>query len=198
MAEDTPQMEKLLGDYGGRGRNRNRLAIANQPVTVNKSSGTKAGLIDLNRLEHHMAQSTPTNKQIKEAVEAEVTKRMAALNLRQPPVAQINQMNAVGAAQKNTTASIKNLEVQVGQIAQQLSQRAPGSLPSSTVLNPRDHGNVNAVVTRSQKMNESQSSKLQKGESESSPTLVEVELEVRSTNNEDDVEALKKQEEPIA
>ncbi|MCI74861.1 hypothetical protein A2U01_0096125, partial [Trifolium medium] len=39
MAEDNlppPLVERLLGDYGGRGRNRNRLAIANQPVTVNK------------------------------------------------------------------------------------------------------------------------------------------------------------------
>ncbi|GAU10111.1 hypothetical protein TSUD_423820, partial [Trifolium subterraneum] len=75
----------------------NEAVAANEQMELyDRSSGTKAGLIDLNRLEHHMAQSTLTNKQIKEAVEAEVTKRMAALNLRQPLVAQINQMNAVG------------------------------------------------------------------------------------------------------
>jgi hypothetical protein len=101
------------------------------------------------------------------------------------------------AAQKNTTASIKNLEIQVGQIAQQLSQRAPGSLPSDIVLNPRDRGNVNFVVTRSQKVNESQSSKVKKGGSESSPTLIEVDVEVRSIEKENDVEVLENKEEPI-
>jgi hypothetical protein len=41
--------------------------------------------------------------------------------------------------QKNTTASLKNLEVQLGQIAHQLaSSRTPGSLPSETVQNPRN------------------------------------------------------------
>ncbi|XP_050897999.1 uncharacterized protein LOC127104902 [Lathyrus oleraceus] len=50
---------------------------------------------------------------------------------------------------KNTTASIKNLEVQMGQIAQQLANaQAPGGLPSSTVINPRDNQGVKAVVTR--------------------------------------------------
>ncbi|KAK2396375.1 hypothetical protein QL285_058032 [Trifolium repens] len=101
------------------------------------------------------------------------------------------------AAQKNTTTSIKNLEIQVGQIAQQLSQRAPGSLPSDIVLNPRDRGNVNFVVTRSQKVNESQSSKVKKGGSESSPTLIEVDVEVRSIEKENDVEVLENKEEPI-
>jgi hypothetical protein len=101
------------------------------------------------------------------------------------------------AAQKNTTASIKNLEIQVGQIAQQLSQRAPRSLPSDTVLNPRDCGNVNAVLTRSQKVGESQSPKVKKGGSESSPTLIEVDVKVRSNEKENDVEVLENKEEPI-
>ncbi|CAJ2634893.1 unnamed protein product [Trifolium pratense] len=39
MADDNPPpppVERLLGDYGARDRNRNRLTITNQPVTVNK------------------------------------------------------------------------------------------------------------------------------------------------------------------
>ena len=51
--------------------------------------------------------------------------------------------------QKNTTASLKNLEVQLGQIAQQLaSSRTPGSLPSETVQNPRNQENINTVTTK--------------------------------------------------
>lgn len=54
--------------------------------------------------------------------------------------------------QRNTTSSIKNLEVQVGQIAEQLSMQAQGTLPSATVPNPRNHENVNVFTTRSQKV----------------------------------------------
>ncbi|XP_050896715.1 uncharacterized protein LOC127103505 [Lathyrus oleraceus] len=58
--------------------------------------------------------------------------------------------------QKNTTTSIKNLEVQMGQIAQQLasSSQAQGALPSATVTNPREHNNVSTVTTRSGKSDE--------------------------------------------
>ena len=37
-----------------------------------------------------------------------------------------------------TQASVKKLEVQVGQIAESLSERSQGSLPSNTKKNPRD------------------------------------------------------------
>src|SRR4051812_10377397 len=46
---------------------------------------------------------------------------------------------------RNTTASIKNLEVQVGQIAQHLTIRAQGNFPSATVKNPKDQEKINAV-----------------------------------------------------
>ncbi|XP_050919646.1 uncharacterized protein LOC127137206 [Lathyrus oleraceus] len=49
-------------------------------------------------------------------------------------------------------ASIKNLEVQIGQITQQIaSSRTPGSLPSEIIQNPRNPKNVNVVTTRSKK-----------------------------------------------
>ncbi|XP_050915014.1 uncharacterized protein LOC127129961 [Lathyrus oleraceus] len=45
--------------------------------------------------------------------------------------------------QRNTTTSIKNLEIQMGQIAQQLvGSQAPGTQPSGTMINPREHNNV--------------------------------------------------------
>jgi len=51
------------------------------------------------------------------------------------------------AALCNNTASLYNLENQVGQIAKSLSERHQGSLPSNTETNPREH--VNAITLRS-------------------------------------------------
>ena len=49
----------------------------------------------------------------------------------------------------NQVASIRNLEVQVGQIANLLSSKQQGSLPSNTEMNPREQ--VNAIVLGSGK-----------------------------------------------
>ncbi|GKG36751.1 hypothetical protein Tco_0446924 [Tanacetum coccineum] len=43
------------------------------------------------------------------------------------------------AAIRNQGASIKALEIQIGQISKVLQERGSGSLPSSTETNPRDH-----------------------------------------------------------
>ncbi|XP_058775386.1 uncharacterized protein LOC131649651 [Vicia villosa] len=77
---------------------------------------------------------------------------------------------------KNTNASIRNLEVQVGQIAQHLSLHAQSTLPSSTVINPKNQENVNAVTTRSKKIPESE-----KHDETDDNMVVEVDLEVRET-----------------
>ncbi|XP_049414712.1 uncharacterized protein LOC125877468 [Solanum stenotomum] len=50
---------------------------------------------------------------------------------------------------ENQSASIRNLEKQVGQIANQISERTPGTLPSDTVRNPKY---LKAVTLRSGKM----------------------------------------------
>ena len=54
--------------------------------------------------------------------------------------------------QQETKASIRNLEVQMGQMAVTLSQiqaRESGKLPSQTIVNPRE--NANAITLRSGK-----------------------------------------------
>nr|KYP37352.1 hypothetical protein KK1_041445 [Cajanus cajan] len=51
--------------------------------------------------------------------------------------------------QKNTNASIKNLEVQVGQLAKQLADQQSGSFSTNTKTNPKEHCKV--VSTRSGK-----------------------------------------------
>jgi hypothetical protein len=66
------------------------VALNEQMEMYDRTGGTRSGLIDLNQLEHRNAQNILTNKQIQEAVSAEVTKRMAAINLSQPLVAQVN------------------------------------------------------------------------------------------------------------
>src|SRR3954464_3993421 len=40
---------------------------------------------------------------------------------------------------KNQEASIKNIEMQIGQLTNLLTARAPGALPSDTEKNPREH-----------------------------------------------------------
>lgn len=63
----------------------------------------------------------------------------------------------------------------MGQIAQQLAgSQAPGTLPSGTVINRREHNNVSAVVTRGGKSAENFENK-QVEEDE----LLEVDLEIR-------------------
>jgi hypothetical protein len=71
------------------------VALNEQMEMYDRTGGTRSGLIDLNQLEHKNAQNILTSKQIQEAVSAEVTKRMAAINLSQPLVASVNQMNTV-------------------------------------------------------------------------------------------------------
>ncbi|XP_058786629.1 uncharacterized protein LOC131661193 [Vicia villosa] len=75
---------------------------------------------------------------------------------------------------RNTNASIKNLELQLGQIAQQItSSQAPSALPSATMTNPREHNNVSAVTTRSGKATEVLEKRV-----EEEDTLLEMDLEI--------------------
>ncbi|XP_019256514.1 PREDICTED: uncharacterized protein LOC109234930 [Nicotiana attenuata] len=56
-------------------------------------------------------------------------------------------LDAHGAAIKELGTSLRNLERQVGQIANILSERIPGTLPADTKKNPKE--TVNAVTLRS-------------------------------------------------
>ena len=51
------------------------------------------------------------------------------------------------ARMKNQEASIKNIETQIGQLTNLLTNRAPGALPSDTEKNPREQ--ANAITLRS-------------------------------------------------
>ncbi|XP_050895560.1 uncharacterized protein LOC127102202 [Lathyrus oleraceus] len=76
---------------------------------------------------------------------------------------------------RNTGASVKNLEMQMSQIAQQLAgSQAPGALPSATITNPREHNNVSVVTTRSGKSKE-----VPEKDDKEEDQLLEVELEIK-------------------
>ncbi|GKV39994.1 hypothetical protein SLEP1_g47678 [Rubroshorea leprosula] len=72
------------------------------------------------------------------------------------------------AAVQNQGASIRNLEVQVGQLASVVSRRAQGALPSSTEKNPKEQ--VKAVTLRSGKQIGDEESSDNEGEKEKAPT----------------------------
>ncbi|XP_050897072.1 uncharacterized protein LOC127103874 [Lathyrus oleraceus] len=81
--------------------------------------------------------------------------------------------------QRNTTSTFKNLEVQVGQIAQQLSNQAQGTLPSATIQNPRNRKNINVVTIRSQKL-----AKDEEDKATNDHHVIEVDMEVRENKKE--------------
>ena len=58
----------------------------------------------------------------------------------------------------NQAAQLRNLEVRMGQMANLLTERQPGALPSNSEVNPRRYGNehVKAVMLRSGKELETQ------------------------------------------
>ena len=80
----------------------------------------------------------------------------------------------------NQSAQLRNLEVQMGQMANLLAERQPGSLPSNSEVNPRRDGNehVKSVMLRSGKELETQGK---------SPILEEVETEkvIQPSQNDD-------------
>ena len=79
----------------------------------------------------------------------------------------------------NQAAQLRNLEVKMGQMANLLTERQPGSLPSNSEVNPRRDGNehVKAVMLRSGKELEA------KGQS---PVIEEVEIEKVIQPNQND------------
>ncbi|KAL6281817.1 hypothetical protein ACE6H2_012746 [Prunus campanulata] len=60
-------------------------------------------------------------------------------------------MSKTGTTLQNQAASIKNLEVQMGQLAQSLAVREKGSFPSQTEVNPRNHEQAKAITLRNGK-----------------------------------------------
>ncbi|GKC95982.1 hypothetical protein Tco_1161424 [Tanacetum coccineum] len=65
--------------------------------------------------------------------------RAAALGFHQRDNGNLSYQERRQTMEKNQGASIKALEIQIGQISKVLQERGSGSLPSSTEMNSRDH-----------------------------------------------------------
>ncbi|XP_070050149.1 uncharacterized protein [Nicotiana tomentosiformis] len=102
---------------------------------------------------------------------------------------QIMEKDADSDAQLGShNTSIRNLEVQIGQISQALNSRPKGALPSDTMVNPKggnNTGHAMAVTTRSRRGgNASTSSQKQLVDDEQVEQEEEVSNNVMQTNNE--------------
>nr|KYP41458.1 hypothetical protein KK1_037185 [Cajanus cajan] len=102
--------------------------------------------------------------------------------------------------QKNNEASIKNLEVQVGQLAKQLVDMSEGPFSANTKTNPKEY--CQAITTRSGKVVGSDvevSEKNEKNEKEENVELREVEEEIEKneegSNKNEGVDSEKKRDE---
>src|SRR5262249_21568528 len=75
---------------------------------------------------------------------------------------------------QNQDASIKNLETQVGQLAKMMSERAQGTLPRNTELNPR--GQLNALFSGSTEEASNEQTKPELSTLEQKPLIVQEDL----------------------
>ena len=102
-----------------------------------------------NNMPSNRASETPPEKKmdLEQALAQMLTSHSAFMNETKANMQQqATQLN-------NQAAQLRNLEVQMGQMANLLTERQPGSLPSNSEVNPRRDGNehVKAVMLRSGK-----------------------------------------------
>ena len=124
------------------------------------------------------ANETPSEKKLdlEQALAQMLTSHSAFMNETKANMQQqATQLN-------NQAAQLRSLEAQLGQMANLLTERQPGSLPSNSEVNPRRDGNehVKAVTLRSGKELEAQSQP---------PVVEQLEIEeITSPERKDDVD----------
>ncbi|XP_020215415.1 uncharacterized protein LOC109799279 [Cajanus cajan] len=94
--------------------------------------------------------------------------------------------------QKNTEASINNLEVQVGQLAKQLADMSGGPFSANSKTNPKEY--CQAITTRSGKVVGSDVGVSEKNEKKENVELREVEEECEKNEEENDKNESKEKE----
>ena len=107
-----------------------------------------------NNMPSNRANEPPSEKKLdlKQALAQMLTSHSAFMNETKANMQQqATQLN-------NQAAQLRSLEAQMGQMANLMTERQPGSLPSNSEVNPRRDGNehVKAVMLRSGKELESQ------------------------------------------
>ncbi|XP_076943693.1 uncharacterized protein LOC143614023 [Bidens hawaiensis] len=96
---------------------------------------------------HNQGPSTSQHPNSGDTVEILLTRLLASTETSNKLTEERFQKNE--AELRNQKASLQNIENQVGQLAQLLSERPPGGLPSNTVTNP--NAQANAITLRSGK-----------------------------------------------
>ncbi|GJU80005.1 hypothetical protein Tco_1282370 [Tanacetum coccineum] len=111
--------------------------------TKNKEGGYRATTLGF----YQRNNANPSYQERRQSMEETLSKFMSKSAKRQEENSNlIKEIRAsTDAAIRNQGASIKTLEIQIGQISKVLQERGFGSLPSSTKTNPRDH--VNSIST---------------------------------------------------
>ncbi|KAJ4720877.1 DNA-directed DNA polymerase [Melia azedarach] len=84
---------------------------------------------------------------------------------------------------QNQAAFIRNLEVQVGQLASMMTERHQGSLPSNTETNPREH--VNAITLQSGKKLEEPKDKMKEQKREQHESSSSNQAKTEEDNDEE-------------
>ena len=144
------------GPYGGNNyQNQNQgqgwRNNQNQNSQTNQGYGWRN---NQNNMPSNRANETPSEKKLdlEQALAQMLTSHSAFMNETKANMQQqATQLN-------NQAAQLRSLEAQLGQMANLLTERQPGSLPSNSEVNPRRDGNehVKAVTLRSGKELESQ------------------------------------------
>ena len=90
----------------------------------------------------------------------------------------IQFMQRTESHQKSIDAAIKNLEVQMGQLAQKIAERSTRTFGANTEKNPKEE--CKAVVTKSQKQNNEETDKVLQDANKEEEEDVEEEEKIRT------------------
>ncbi|XP_020208550.1 uncharacterized protein LOC109793496 [Cajanus cajan] len=178
------------GNFNSRNYNTNNYMQGNQGWRNNANSNQGYGW----RNEAGPSNRPPQQPQQQQHVYPSMHERINKLEETLNQFMQVSMNN-----QKNTEASIKNLEVQVGQLAKQLADMSGGPFSANTETNPKEY--CQAITTRSGKVVGSDvgvSEKNERVEGEGNDQLREVEKKIEKEDEESNKDENKEKERQFA
>ena len=151
FSQNQPQQQ---GPYGGNSYQNQGQGWRNNQNQNNQNNQGYGWHNNQNNMPSNRANEPPSEKKLdlEQALAQMLTSHSAFMNETKANMQQqATQLN-------NQAAQLRSLEAQMGQMANLLTERQPGSLPSNSEVNPRRDGNehVKAVMLRSGKELESQ------------------------------------------
>ena len=151
FSQNQPQQQ---GPYGGNSYQDQGQGWRNNQNQNSQNNQGYGWRNNQNNMPSNRANEPPSEKKLdlEQALAQMLTSHSAFMNETKANMQQqATQLN-------NQAAQLRSLEAQMGQMANLLTERQPGSLPSNSEVNPRRDGNehVKAVMLRSGKELESQ------------------------------------------